>query len=72
MSERKPASGDNSWLGVTVTTCQLQIIDEETNKWKTVGVCIDAPNALKKELEDPKYQGLSLWKRSWTGRTPLF
>lgn len=64
----KPAAHDNSWLGNTVTTAKLQVINEETNKWDTIGECVDTPNAIKKELSKKKYSGKSIWIKSFTGR----
>jgi hypothetical protein len=68
----KPAVGDNSWLGNTVGGARLQIINEETNKWQTVGSCIDTPNVIAKETAKPKYKGLSLWLFDGYSRKPLF
>ncbi len=64
---KKPDPCSNNWLGNTVTGVELQIIDE-TDHWKTIGTCIDTPNAIAKELEDPKYTGLSIWFKRWSGR----
>lgn len=61
---QKPAPYNNNFLGNTVVAARLQVINEETNKFETVGTCIDTPNAIKKELLDPKYVGLSIW--IWT------
>ena len=67
-TERKPAAGNNDWLGNTTIEAQLQIINEQTNKWETLGTCSDTPNALKRELEASKYQGQSIWIRTPFGR----
>lgn len=70
---KKPSAGDNSFLGITVVPARIQIINEETNTWQTVGQCIDTPNAIRNEIAKPEYKGLSLWL--WTaldGRRPLF
>lgn len=60
-TSQKPVPYNNNWLGNTVTGARLQVINEETNKWQTVGTCIDTPNAIKKELTKPEYKGLSIW-----------
>jgi hypothetical protein len=67
-TKQKPAAYNNSWLGNTVTEAQLQVINEQTNKWDTVGTCTDTPNAIAKELSKKKYKGLSIWVKSWDGR----
>lgn len=64
----KPAPYNNSWLGNTVTTVKLQVINEVTNKWDTIGECVDTPNAIAKELSKKKYKGQSIWIKSFTGR----
>lgn len=65
----KPAAFDNSWLGNTVTRARIQEIDYSVDppKWKTLGECIDTPNALAKELKGPKYQGHDVWIRDAFG-----
>ncbi len=66
---QKPAAFDNTWLGNTVTGARLQEIDSTVNppKWKTLGECIDTPNAIARELQDPKYKGHDVWIRDAFG-----
>ena len=62
--------GDNSWLGnIGMTSARIQEIDDTANppQWKTLGECLDAPNAIKQELQDPKYQGHDVWIRDAFG-----
>ena len=65
----KPAAFDNSWLGNTVTHARLQEIDGTVDppQWKTLGECIDAPNAIARELQNPKYKGHDVWIRDAFG-----
>lgn len=65
----QPAAFDNTWLGNTVTHARIQEIDDSVDppQWKTLGECIDTPNALAKELTDPKYQGHHVWIRDAFG-----
>jgi len=64
-----PRAFDNSWLGNTVTRARIQEIDDSVDppKWKTLGECIDAPNAIARELQDPKYRGHDVWIRDAFG-----
>jgi hypothetical protein len=66
---KKPTAYNNSWLGNTVTTAQLQVINENTNKWDTIGECVDTPNAIANELSKKKYKGQSIWIKTFTGRS---
>lgn len=62
---KRPAAYNNNWLGNTVTTARLRVIDEtdiDHLVWKTVGECIDTPNAIEAELKKEQYKGLSIWK----------
>lgn len=65
----QPAAFDNSWLGNTVTRARIQEIDATVDppQWRTLGECIDTPNALAQELEDPKYRGHHVWIRDAFG-----
>lgn len=64
-----PAAFDNSWLGNTVTRARIQEIDNSVDppRWKTLGECIDTPNTIAKELQDPKYCGHDVWIRDAFG-----
>lgn len=66
MIKQKPGTGNNDWLGNTVTTATLQIIGDD-DKWQTVGECIDTPNTLTKELANKKYKGMDIWIRDGFG-----
>jgi hypothetical protein len=70
-NERDPKQvGDNSWLGnVGITSAKIQEIDNtvEPPKWKTLGECLDTPNAIKQELQNPKYLGHDVWIRDAFG-----
>jgi len=49
---------------VGVLGAKLKIIDEsnpEKPMWKTIGTCLDTPNALERELRKKKYKGESVW-----------
>ncbi len=67
--EARPAAFDNSWLGNTVTHARLQEIDNSVDppRWKTLGECLDAPNAIARELQNPKYKGHDVWIRDAFG-----
>lgn len=64
-----PRAFDNAWLGNTVTRARIQEIDDSVDppQWKTLGECIDTPNALAKELKNPKYRGHHVWTRDAFG-----
>ena len=66
MATMRPKPGNNDWLGTTVTLARLQVIGDD-DKWQTVGSCIDAPNAITKELQQAKYQGRDIWVRDAFG-----
>lgn len=71
-SKKRPAmprAFDNSWLGNTVTHARIQEIDDSIDppRWKTLGECIDTPNAIAQELRDPKYRGHDVWIRNAFG-----
>lgn len=62
--------GDNSWLGnIGITSATIQKIDDTVTppKWKTIGTCIDAPNAIKEELSKEQYKGCDVWIRDAFG-----
>ncbi len=61
-----PAAFDNSWRGNTVTGARIQEIDYSVDR-KTLGECLDTPNALAKELQNPKYRGHDVWIRDAFG-----
>ena len=65
----QPAAFDNSWLGNIVTSARLQEIDDSIDppRWKTLGECIDTPNAIARELQNPKYRGHDVWIRDAFG-----
>ena len=65
----RPGTFDNSWLGNTVTRARIQEIDDSVDppQWKTLDECIDAPNAIASELQDPKYRGHDVWIRDAFG-----
>jgi hypothetical protein len=66
----KPAAFDNSWRGNTVTRARIQEIDYSVDR-KTLGECLDTPNALAKELQDPKYRGHDVWIRDAFGTAAI-
>lgn len=67
MATPKPRAHDNSWLGVVTGGVLLQVQNLETQRWETIGRCVDAPNAIAKELRKAKYKGQSVWVRDCLG-----
>ena len=56
---KKPTN--NSFLGNTISMAKIKVINEETNRWTTIGECIDTPKGLRDEIGKDVYTGLSLW-----------
>jgi hypothetical protein len=58
---RKPPALGTIWAA----TARIQIIDQSTWKWRTLGECTDAPNPIvalaKKIAQQPEYKGATLW-----------
>jgi len=52
----------------------IKVINKKTNKWKTVGKCLDTPNSIKEKVKELKFKGYNnLWLFSNTeGKKPLF
>lgn len=62
--------GDNSWLGnIGITSATIQEIDDTVTppRWKSLGTCVDAPNAITQELSKEQYQGHTVWIRDVFG-----
>lgn len=58
-------------LGNVWPNCKIQIIDEKTDKWKTICEVLDTPkdiNAAKEKHSKYKH----LWVKHCYGREPLF
>ena len=57
----------------TYTTCKLQVINDKTMKWETIGECVDTPNAKKAAINKlTKKYGKNIWSKGISGRKAEF